>query len=568
MQKILFLLEKYKYWIFGAVIFFAVFLRVWDFSGGMLLKGDQIRDAVMASRSFEDGAGELSLLGPRAGGTKLRLGPLFYYFQSTSAVIFDSLDPGVLALPNLVFSLLSIPMFFLLLRLYFSKNATLVLTTLFAFNFLGFEYSRFSWNPNSIPFFVMLFLYAWLCIFSATKKKRWQWFLLLGFAFAVASQLHFTSMVALGIFSLVFLIFNCNDFWKKIGWLNLTVFLATILFFYIPVIVSDILNKGDNLSLFFKSIGNKTSEHNFFQNVGREFYYFGEYYFRIAFGYIGSLKFLHYLGGLLLLGGTCLNGLLFRRETEKQKRNFLFTMLIWTVTFFLLYFPLAYEIDKPRFFLPLIFLPYLQLGLLWQWKNRQKVLKNVSVIFLAVAMLLGNLVASLLWLSEFSRAQNGALDAKNTVILKVKKDNAWWTWGMIQKTATIMSAECKGGAIFYYLPKQSQEFVDVFDWAFKLGEEKRQASFAKKIDLTRKGCFFAITKQSFDSAELLSQGDFKLIGNSGDIAINKLERNLADEQVEIVEAKSKDVLAVPGEFLPQAHQRAYWKDVLGMWKQK
>jgi len=561
MQKVMLFLEKHKYWIFGFAILFAVGLRVWDFSGGMLLKGDQIRDAVMASRSFENGAGELSLLGPRAGGTKLRLGPVFYYFQSASAAIFGSLDPGVLAFPNLLFSLLSIGMFFLLLRFYFSKNASMAATVLFSFSFLGFEYSRFTWNPNSIPFFVMLFLYAWLRIFSDNEKKKWQWFLLLGFAFAIASQLHFTSMVALGVFSVVFLIFRYKEFWQKVGWVNLVVFLGTILFFYLPIIISDILNNGDNLSLFFKSIGSKTSDHSAFANISKEFYCFGEYYFRISFGYMGSLKALHYLGGILLLGGATLNILLFRKENNQRNKDFLFTILVWTAAFFLLYFPLAYDIDKPRFFLPVIFLPYLHLGFLWMWPTSQEKIKKIAVIVLASAMLVGNLAGCLLWLNEFARAQNGKLDAKETVILRVKKDSAWWTWGMVQKTAEIMSNDCKGGAIYYYMPKKSQEFVDVFDWAFKLNGEQRQASFEKKIDLSKKGCYFTVSKQSYDLSDIFLLGEFVKVGNAGDIAISKLNRISSDEQVVPVVEVKKEELAVPEEFAPQPHQRAYWKDV-------
>jgi 4-amino-4-deoxy-L-arabinose transferase-like glycosyltransferase len=562
MQKIFSLVDKYKYWIFGFVILFAVGLRVWNFSDGMLLKGDQIRDAVMSARSFENGLGELPLLGPRAGGTSLRLGPIFYYFQSASAVIFNSIDPGVLALPNLLFSLLAIPIFFVLLRFYFSMDASLILTTLFAFSFLAFEYSRFAWNPNSVPFFVLFFLYAWLQIFSGEEKKRWYWFLLLGFAFAVASQLHFTSMIALGVFAIIFLVFRYKNFWQKIGWMNLTIFLGTILFFYTPVILSDIINKGDNLNLFFKTISNKTSDHSAWKNVSREFYYFGKYYFRMAFGYMGAVKAWHYAGEALLLGGTLLNFLLLRKETEKQRKSFLSLILTWTATFFLLYFPLAYDINNPRFFLPLIFLPYLHLGFLWYWKTSYEKVKKIAVLILAIAMLLGNLAGSLLWLQEFSKAQNNRLDAKETIILKVKKDDAWWTWGMIKRSAAIMSSECNGGAIYYYLPKQSREFEDVFTWAFKLNGEKRQTVFKRNLDLKLKGCFFAVTKQSYDLKLISLQGEFEKVGNSGDIAISKLKRSAADEQVEIeVKKESAMVDEVGVDILIQLHRRVYWKDV-------
>ncbi len=562
MQKIYSFLEKYKYWIFGVAILLAIGLRVWDFSGGMLLKGDQIRDAIMSARSFENGLGELPLLGPRAGGTNLRLGPVFYYLQSGSAFIFNSLESWVLAFPNLVFSILAVPVFFLLVRLYFPKFISLGLTTLFSFSFLAFEYSRFTWNPNSIPFFILLFLYAWIVIFSSGEKKNWKWFLLLGLSFAIASQLHFTSFIALVLFSVLFVVFKWKMVWSKIGWKNLAIFLSTIIFFYIPVILSDILNNGDNLQLFFKSIGTKQSSHNLLQNLTKEFYYFGKYFFRLAFGYFGSNKLAHFVGLLLLAGGFIWNILLLRKEEDRKKKSFLFTLLLWTITFFLLYIPLAYDIDQPRFFLPLLFLPYIYLGLAWQLNFK---MKKLVFALLATLMLAGNAAGSFFWLSEFTKAQNGKLDAKDTIILKTKKDRAWWTWGMIKKAATIMSEECKGGAIYYYSPKRTEEFSDVFDWAFKLNGEQRPYGFMKKMSIDKKGCIFTITKQSYDLNVLQKKVILKTIGSSGDILISKLDRSSIDEEVAI--KIIEPITVVSDEIvLPQNHQRAYWKDVIEYFK--
>jgi hypothetical protein len=78
--------------------------------------------------------------------------------------------------------------------------------------------------------------------------------------------------------------------------------------------------------------------------------------------------------------------------------------------------------------------------------------------------------------------------------------------------------------------------------------------------LEKKGCFFAVTKQSFDLGELMLKGDFERIGNVGDIAINKLRRNKEDEQIAVVENK-KVSNEIEAEFPAQLHQRAYWRDV-------
>jgi hypothetical protein len=89
-----------------------VFFRTYHFHDWLQFKGDAFRDATMVSNIIDAGAESLPLLGPRAGGTMLRLGPIFYYFQSLSATLFQSLDAPVLAYHDVFFSILSILLFF------------------------------------------------------------------------------------------------------------------------------------------------------------------------------------------------------------------------------------------------------------------------------------------------------------------------------------------------------------------------------------------------------------------------------------------------------------------------
>lgn len=157
--------DKWVKIFFIILITLSVLMRCFEFGDWMLLKGDQIRDLKVTDRAMENGVGELPLLGPRAGGTMLRLGPAFYYFQYASALLAGKNSPTSAAFPNLVFSIGSIFVLYLLLRKYFSQNWTLALAAFYSMAFLAIEYSRFTWNPNSIPFFVLLFLYSLLQFF-------------------------------------------------------------------------------------------------------------------------------------------------------------------------------------------------------------------------------------------------------------------------------------------------------------------------------------------------------------------------------------------------------------------
>ena len=68
---------------FGLALIIALgfFLRSYHFTDWLHFELDQARDARVVDAALEGGPGELPLLGPKAGGTFLRLGPAFYYLQ-------------------------------------------------------------------------------------------------------------------------------------------------------------------------------------------------------------------------------------------------------------------------------------------------------------------------------------------------------------------------------------------------------------------------------------------------------------------------------------------------------
>ena len=168
-----YLKEKFsKYWeyfILAAVIIIAVAIRLYHFHDWLYFAMDQARDAMLVREAYENGASQLPLLGPRAAGTFLRLGPIFYYFQYISAKIFHSTDPAVLAYPDFLFSVLGIPLFYFFLRNYFKKTISLLATAIYAFSFVAIQYGRFAWNPNSVPFWILLVFFA-LLKFSQAKS--------------------------------------------------------------------------------------------------------------------------------------------------------------------------------------------------------------------------------------------------------------------------------------------------------------------------------------------------------------------------------------------------------------
>ena len=78
--------------ILALILLGAIFVRTYNFSDWLYFKSDQVRDAKLSYEAFYGGPGELPLLGPRAAGTFLRLGPIFYYFSIFQANYLTALN--------------------------------------------------------------------------------------------------------------------------------------------------------------------------------------------------------------------------------------------------------------------------------------------------------------------------------------------------------------------------------------------------------------------------------------------------------------------------------------------
>src|SRR4030042_4003685 len=119
-KKELFKKNKREIITIAIILGLGIFLRTYHFSDWLRFNADQSRDAALI-KNIVEGKVNTPLLGPKAGGTEFRLGPAFYYFQFASAKVFGE-EPEKLAYPDLLFSILSILLFFLLARIFFGSK--------------------------------------------------------------------------------------------------------------------------------------------------------------------------------------------------------------------------------------------------------------------------------------------------------------------------------------------------------------------------------------------------------------------------------------------------------------
>ncbi len=371
-------------WLLLVIVLIGVFLRAYNFSDWLRVNMDQARDTSFVESLIKENT--WPALGPKAGGTEFRLGPAFYYFQIISARIFGASFPAV-AYPDLFFSLLSIPLLFLLARIYFNKPISLTLAWLFAISYFVIKYSRFAWNPNSAPFFVMLFIYAVYRINGAEKNKKNWWGALAGIALGIGAQLHTTLLVLLPISALLFAFYLYKN--KTLTSACAIAVLTGALLVNIFQINTEIRTGGSNIHAFFEGVANKGSRNaSFIDNIALNI----TCHIRANYGILTSysdkdecdynaiardvvkldskkipladkILFVSYLiiATIFSLGGYCIAFCGLRKETNKDKKFFLTLVLSYVFLTFLFFTLWANELLM-RFFLILEFVPFFLLG--------------------------------------------------------------------------------------------------------------------------------------------------------------------------------------------------------------
>lgn len=435
---------KKNYFILFLVGIFLVgfFLRVFHFSDWLHFELDQSRDAKVIDLAIEKGPSYLPLLGPRAGGTYLRLGPIFYYMEYLSALIFGN-NPAGMAVIVLIFSLLSLPLFYLFCREYFDEKISVSLLAIFSVSLYLVIYARFAWNPNPLPFFVLLLLFAFLKIIDKEQKRKMLWFCVLSASFAIVFQLHFVAMVVLGLSSLGFLLYTR----PKLNWKIWLAGIATFMLLFSPVIINDIKTKGENTQEFFKAITKKSNKHrgSFLEKLGANYIAHASKYFLILTGReTGSLVKIKIPQNNLFKAdiickkvkcqntkGLQLTSLIFftfslgllvqkiRKEKDLKRKKFLVLIAIFLGASFVALTPLAKNL-APRFFLFAVPMPFLLLGLILDF-FREKFPKRQNWVFLIpIVFVLINLYYLVVYFKESSSATVKAKEVNTEMIISEK----------------------------------------------------------------------------------------------------------------------------------------------------
>lgn len=578
-----FLAKKYVVPTILLLIMLGAFaVRFYNYDTWLYFKMDQSRDAFTVSNAVKNGPGNLPLLGPRAGATKvsigfLHLGPIFYYFQYLSGVIFHSTAPQVFAYPDLFFSIMVLPMLYLFLRLYFSRFHSLLIVLMYAFSFLIIEYSRFAWNPNSLPFFTVLSFYGLLKFFHEPQVKRRKWWLILwAIGLTVGSQLHF-----LGFFSLVgisvLLFFFHYELWKKENLQNIFqeknrksvaayagLVLLIILVFYAPVIISDSMKNWANTKDFFQAMSTKQGTKPLTTRAVIGVQAQIEYYVMIFTSYIFNkssnslyVLLLTLLISALFIGGIYLIYKFFKETKDSLRKDFLLLVFLWFFVYFLILIPVATQIE-PRYFIFTFAVPFIFLGFFFQFLERKS--KDYAWVAVAVTAIIlwANAAGTSAWFKEQAQSQKKHLTVERTLILKTK-DGV--TLGQLQRVADyIYQNRIPGDRVYFYV---KAEHVRPLEYLFAQKNDPNFNYYSFSLNGDPQAQYFVVLPSDYVESQVASK--IKVDQPMNVVSMQKFG------QLEVWQVTFPERV-VDNNFQPKAKEsglesdRLYWKDIFGVTK--
>lgn len=195
--------NKTEFIILVAILLLASILRLYKIDQYLTFLGDEGRDVIIVRRFLV--YGDIFLIGPGTSIGNMYLGPLYYYMMAPPLWLFNYSPVGP-AVMIAVLSIITVWFVYYVCREWFyskehsGKVAGLIAAFLYAISPTVIIYSRSSWNPNIMPFFALLCVFA---IWRVLTTKKLYWLPVLGVSFAAVLQSHYLGLLlapTLGLF--------------------------------------------------------------------------------------------------------------------------------------------------------------------------------------------------------------------------------------------------------------------------------------------------------------------------------------------------------------------------------
>ncbi len=239
-----------KYPLLTAILFLAAFLRLYQISGYMEFLGDQGRDVVIVRDFLKNG--NLFFIGPQTSIGNMYLGPYYYYLIAPFLFLanFNPVGPAIFVA---LLSVATVALIYILSRHWFDTNTALFAALLYTLSPIVIKYANFSWNPNIMPFFALLFIYFFT---KAIFDHHYQYLLYTSLAYIMIINSHYLGLLLLpvtGFYWLIHLLSLKNKPTNKKRFIKFSLqALGIFLLSLLPQILFDIKHQGQNIKALIK----------------------------------------------------------------------------------------------------------------------------------------------------------------------------------------------------------------------------------------------------------------------------------------------------------------------------
>jgi 4-amino-4-deoxy-L-arabinose transferase-like glycosyltransferase len=348
--------NKIEFFLLLSIFLLAFFLRFYRLEDFLHFADDEGRDALIIKEMVEEG--KIPLLGPEASIGHFHLGPIFYYFLFPFFSIFNN-QPVAGAYLVALLGIVSIYFLWKLAKISFSKEAGFFAAYLYTTSFVVILHSRWSWNLNLIPFFVLVYLYSfWKVI---TSKEKNLWFYLWIFALGVMLQLHASAFLFLPI-SLVLLLVHR----PKLTGRNFLVGFLILLILFLPFFIYEFAHEFENYYKMTKMLSEQVGTQSIVDTAWNNVANFGKFTNAIIFVNFSGLNvnllfknidtsYLSVLLGFLLLFTLLIFSISLAFKNKEQKGFRLIILVTFLLSggflifekglylhYFIIYFPLIF----------------------------------------------------------------------------------------------------------------------------------------------------------------------------------------------------------------------------------
>lgn len=520
LKKIQHILKNKSFWAIILIMLMGGILRSWNFGDWMHYQLDQARDYRIIHAAIEYGPGELPLQGPRAAGSFLRLGPLFYYLEYLSALIFGDNPTGSIII-ILILNILAIPIFYLFIKKFFSQTLSIGMTAIFASSIFLITYSRFGWNPTLLVFFMLSLVYSLLESTDIESKKREWWLIIASTMLAFVMNMHFIAFAAAPVIVIIYFLWTRPKFKLKYWIIAIMVFI----FLNIPLIINDLKTGGDNTKEFIETVLNRSEDkdgnHNILEKLVHNTGFHAQYNWLILTGdQKASLPDIK--GRDIKCDQTCRDGIAqgilsillisfaiiswfinYLSEKDKPKKDFLKLIAIWWTVIFAVYTLLAYDM-APRFFLfnaPLTLIMF-ALVLRTFIKRNGSFGKKIS-ISLIIICIISNLIFTGMYFNELSRAASDK-DFELNHSDNILKEKTRVTLSQMESIVNWMESKHKENTYPIFINAQP-EYKRAFWERVDIRDIDRDSIPGDLNPLYRQGNYFLIIRTQSDQNDYLQK---------------------------------------------------------------